>query len=98
MTETEAFRRQMPPPLALRPLNLPEQFVTSLSNDLGVVVVEDHRLPLISFRLAFRSGDANDPESRPGLSDMMAHLLTEGTATRPAADAEEVSVMARRWR
>lgn len=91
MTETEAFRRQMPPPLALRPLNLPEQFVTNLSNGLGVVVVEDHRLPLISFRLAFRSGDANDPESRPGLSDMMAHLLTEGTATRTSRQiAEEV--------
>jgi zinc protease len=55
------------------------------------VVVEDRRLPLISFRLAFRAGDANDPESRPGLSDMMAHLLTEGTTTRTSRQiAEEV--------
>ncbi len=91
MTETEAFRRQMPPPLAPRPLNLPEQFATTLSNGLGLVVVEDKRLPLISFRLAFRAGDANDPESRPGLSDMMAHLLTEGTTTRTSRQiAEEV--------
>ena len=91
MTETEAFRRQMPPPLASRPLNLPEQFATTLSNGLGLVVVEDKRLPLTSFRLAFRAGDANDPESRPGLSDMMAHLLTEGTATRTSRQiAEEV--------
>jgi zinc protease len=91
MTETEVFRRQMPPPLALRPLNLPEQFATTLSNGLGLVVVEDKRLPLISFRLAFRSGDANDPESLPGLSDMMAHLLTEGTAARTSRQiAEEV--------
>ena len=91
MTETEAFRRQLPPPLAPRPLNLPEQFAATLSNGLGLVVVEDKRLPLISFRLAFRSGDANDPESLPGLSDMMAHLLTEGTATRTSRQiAEEV--------
>src|SRR6266498_2649376 len=91
MTETEAFRRQMPPPLAPRPLNLPEQFATTLPNGLGLVVVEDKRLPLISFRLAFRAGDANDPESRPGLSDMMAHLLTEGTTTRTSRQiAEEV--------
>lgn len=91
MTETEAFRRQMPPPLAPRPLNLPEHLETTLSNGLGLVVVEDKRLPLISFRLAFRSGDANDPANLPGLSDMMSSLLTEGTATRTSRQiAEEV--------
>ena len=91
MTETEAFRRQMPPPLAPRPLNLPEQSATVLKNGLGLVVVEDKRLPLISFRLAFRSGDANDPAELPGLSDMMSHLLTEGTTTRTSRQiAEEV--------
>lgn len=91
MTQTEAFRRQMPPPLGLRPLNLPEPFETTLANGLEVVIVEDRRLPLVSFRLAFRSGDANDPESLPGLSDMMSHLLTEGTETRTSRQiAEEV--------
>ena len=91
MTETEAFRRQMPPPLAPRPLNLPEHIETTLTNGLGLVVVEDKRLPLISFRLAFRSGDANDPEAQPGLSDMMSSLLTEGTASRTSRQiAEEV--------
>jgi zinc protease len=91
MTQTEAFRRQMPPPLGLRPLNLPEPFETTLANGLQVVIVEDRRLPLVSFRLAFRSGDANDPASLPGLSDMMSHLLTEGTETRTSRQlAEEV--------
>ena len=50
MTETEAFRRQMPAPLAPRPLKLPEHLETTLANGLGLVVVEDKRLPLISFR------------------------------------------------
>jgi zinc protease len=91
MTETEAFRRQMPAPLAPRPLKLPEHLETTLANGLGLVVVEDKRLPLISFRLAFRSGDANDPVDRPGLSDMMSSLLTEGTAKRNSRQiAEEV--------
>lgn len=91
MTETEAFRRQLPPPLAPRPLNLPEQSATVLPNGLGLVVVEDKRLPLVSFRLAFRAGDANDPDDLPGLSDMMSHLLTEGTTTRTSRQiAEEV--------
>src|SRR5712692_4376431 len=89
MTEIETFRRQMPPPLGLRPLNLPEPFETTLRNGLQVVIVEDRRLPLVSFRLAFRSGDANDPAPFPGLSDMMSHLLTEGTETRTSRQIAE---------
>ena len=89
--QAETFRRQMPPPLAGRPLNLPDAFSATLSNGLGLVLIEDKRLPLISFRLAFRSGDANDPENLPGLSDMMSHLLSEGTETRTSRQiAEEI--------
>jgi len=46
---------------------------------------------MVSFRLAFRGGDSSDPAELPGLSDMMAHLLTEGTADRTSLQiAEEV--------
>src|SRR5262245_54381664 len=46
---------------------------------------------MVSFRLAFRGGDSSDPAEIPGLSDMMAHLLTEGTADRSSLQiAEEV--------
>lgn len=89
MIENEIFRRQMPPPLQPRSLNLPENFETTLANGLGLVVVEDKRLPLTSFRLAFRSGDANDPPALPGLSDMVSALLTEGTATRTSRQIAE---------
>lgn len=81
----------MPPPLAPRPLNLPEPYEKTLANGLGIVLIEDQRLPLISFRLAFRSGDANDPADLPGLTDMMSHLLSEGTETRTSRQiAEEI--------
>lgn len=91
MIQPEPFRHQMPAPLGLRPLHLPEPFETTLENGLQVVIVEDRRLPLVSFRLAFRTGDANDPAPLPGLSDMMSHLLTEGTETRTSRQlAEEV--------
>ena len=89
--QTENFRREMPPPLAPRPLNLPEPYEKTLANGLGVVLIEDKRLPLISFRLAFRSGDANDPADLPGLTDMLSHLLSEGTETRTSRQiAEEI--------
>lgn len=91
MMQTETFRREMPPPLAPRPLNLPESFETTLANGLTLALIEDKRLPLINFRLAFRSGDTNDPVELPGLSDMMSHLLTEGTTTRNSRQiAEEI--------
>src|SRR5437762_11461882 len=91
MIQTETFRRQMPPPLAPRPLNIPEPFETTLANGLTLVLVDDKRLPLISFRLSIRSGDANDPSELPGLSDMLSSLLTEGTETRSSRQlAEEV--------
>ncbi|HSQ22795.1 MAG TPA: pitrilysin family protein [Pyrinomonadaceae bacterium] len=91
MMQTETFRREMPPPLAPRPLNLPESVETTLANGLTLALIEDKRLPLINFRLAFRSGDANDPAELPGLSDMMSHLLTEGTTTRTSRQiAEEI--------
>jgi zinc protease len=81
----------MPPPLGPRPLNIPEPFETTLANGLKIVLVEDRRLPLMSFRLAFRSGDANDPSNLPGLTDMLTGLLTEGTETRTSRQlAEEV--------
>src|SRR5437667_647421 len=91
MIQTETFRGQMPPPFRPRPLNIPEPFETTLANGLTLVLVDDKRLPLISFRLSIRSGDANDPAELPGLSDMVSSLLTEGTETRSSRQlAEEI--------
>jgi zinc protease len=65
-----------------------------LPNGLEIVVVEDSRLPLVSLRLAFRFGDAHDPAMLPGLSDMLAGLLTEGTESRTSREiADEVARM-----
>jgi zinc protease len=56
------------------------------------VVVQDQRLPLVSYRLALRSGDAHDPAELPGLADMLTGLLTEGTQSRTSREiADEVA-------
>ncbi|HEX3084436.1 MAG TPA: pitrilysin family protein [Pyrinomonadaceae bacterium] len=89
--QPEDFRRHMPPPLAPRALNIPDAAEQKLANGLGLVMIEDKRLPLISFRLAFRSGDVNDPADLPGLTDMLSHLLSEGTESRTSRQiAEEI--------
>lgn len=65
-----------------------------LSNGLTIVVVEDHRLPLVSYRLAFRVGGAFDPPHLPGLIDLLAGLLPEGTESKTSRQiADEVARM-----
>jgi zinc protease len=54
-------------------------------------VVEDTRLPLVSYRLAFPVGGAFDPPELPGLTDLLAGLLPEGTESKTSKEiAEEV--------
>ncbi|HEX3557716.1 MAG TPA: pitrilysin family protein [Pyrinomonadaceae bacterium] len=92
LTQTEDFRQQPPAPLPPRALNLPSSEETTLENGLRVVVVEQERLPLVSFRLAFRTGDAFDPPELPGLTDTLTSMLVEGTESRTSRQiAEEVA-------
>jgi zinc protease len=94
MSQTEEFRRQAPSPLAPRPLNIPKPYETTLPNGLEIVVVEEPRLPLVSYRLALRTGNALDPKELPGLTSMMTNMLNEGTQTRQSKQiADEVARM-----
>ncbi|HKR12493.1 MAG TPA: pitrilysin family protein [Pyrinomonadaceae bacterium] len=92
MTETETFRSQAPPPLQPHPIAIPAPRETVLPNGLTVVVVEDRRLPLVSYRLAFPVGGAFDPPGLPGLTDLLAGLLPEGTESKTSREiADEVA-------
>ncbi|HYY57311.1 MAG TPA: insulinase family protein, partial [Pyrinomonadaceae bacterium] len=92
MNQTEEFRRQPPAPLPPRSINIPTPYEMTLANGLELVVVEDHRLPLVSYRLAFRTGNADDPAEMQGLTAVMADMLNEGTETRSSKQiADEVA-------
>jgi zinc protease len=94
MIQPETFRSQAPPPLPSHPITIPTPREITLPNGLTVVVVEDNRLPLVSYRLAFRVGGAFDPPQLPGLTDLLAGLLPEGTQSRTSREiAEEVARM-----
>ncbi|HSS20122.1 MAG TPA: pitrilysin family protein [Pyrinomonadaceae bacterium] len=86
MSSQTDFLKQPPPPLPARPILLPTASETVLANGLTLLVVEDSRLPLVSYRLAFRKGDAHDPVELPGLMDMLTGLLTEGTQSRTSRE------------
>src|SRR6185436_4915002 len=94
MSQTEIFRSQAPAPLPPRPLSIPAPREATLRNGLSLVVVEDSRLPLVSYRLAFPVGGAFDPPGLPGLTDLLAGLLTGGTQSRSSKEiAEEIARM-----
>lgn len=94
MSQPEIFRNHAPAPLPSHPISIPAAHETVLANGLSIVVVEDHRLPLVSYRLAFRVGGAFDPPAIPGLTDLLAGLLPEGTESHSSREiADEVARM-----
>jgi zinc protease len=94
MTQLEPFRNQPPAPLAPRPIVIPNASETVLPNGLTVLVIEDDRLPIVSYRFALRVGSAYDPPKLPGLTDLLAGLLPEGTESKSSKEiAERVARM-----
>ena len=78
---TPELRKTPPAPLGPVSFDIPRPFETTLDNSLRVIVFEDTRLSLVSYRLAFQSGDINDPKGQTGLTSAMASMLSEGTRT-----------------
>ncbi|HTV52032.1 MAG TPA: pitrilysin family protein [Steroidobacteraceae bacterium] len=80
----EAWRDQPPMPGAARPLSLPMPEHFTLPNGLTVLLVEQHRLPLVAADLLVLSGSEANPPDRPGLASLTAALLDQGTTRRSA--------------
>ncbi len=47
-----------------------------------ILVVEDHKLPLVTISISVRAGSLFEDPQKPGVADLTAGLLTEGTTTR----------------
>ncbi|HEY8562750.1 MAG TPA: pitrilysin family protein [Pyrinomonadaceae bacterium] len=87
----EDFRKSAPAPLAPVAFNIPQPFETTLVNGLKVVVLEDRKLPLVSFRLIFRHGNIHEPADAVGLNSAVAAMLSEGTESYSSKQlAEEI--------
>jgi zinc protease len=73
---------------------LPPVAETRLPNGMTVLLVEDHRFPMVTARLGFQAGTKYDPPELRGLSESTGALLTEGTADRTAREiAEQVAAI-----
>ncbi len=63
---------------------------TKLSNGLTVIVVENHKLPRVSFRV-FVNNDPVQEKEASGYLEMMGDLLLKGTTTRTKAQIDEAT-------
>ncbi len=86
---TMPIQTTAPAPLSPVPFQIPAPFETTLPNGLRVVIFDDERLPLVSFRLAFLSGDAHDPKDHTGLTSAMVSMMTEGTESYSSRELAE---------
>jgi len=57
-----------------------------LKNGLHILTVENHSLPYVSVGLLVRSGSADDPLTKSGLSSLTASLLERGSKAHSAAE------------
>lgn len=77
--------RTKPPMLGPPPaLHIPPVVVRELSNGVRLMIVERHSLPVADFILVVPTGATADPADRAGVANLVASMLTEGTATRNA--------------
>jgi zinc protease len=93
-----AAQGQEPPPAPAKPsqmkglapvnkdvlkIKLPRPTEADLANGAHLMVLEDHRVPSISFQIMMMgAGGYYDPAGLPGVADTTASLMDEGTTTK----------------
>lgn len=91
----EQARRQPPPESGpARDIQFPAIARAQTGSGLELNTVQFGGLPLVYLRLVVRSGSATDPAELPGLANLVAQMLKEGTRSRTSAQlAEDVEFL-----
>jgi len=78
-----------PAPEAPSPPQGPVAQRTELENGIVLLTLERPHLPVVAVEVEVAAGSAEDPADLPGLANLTASLLDEGTATRSASEIAE---------
>jgi len=89
--EEQNWRKTVPSPGPAPTFHLPVPVTFSLKNGLKVYLVRDTNLPILSATLVSRAGGEANPADKPGLSDLTASMLSEGTETRTSTQIAEAA-------
>jgi len=92
MAQKEApLPKDLPPYGVERPLAPPLVSASKLDNGLTVWLVPEPGFPKLALCIAVRGGFAADPADRPGISQLLAKTIDQGTKTRSARQvAQEI--------
>jgi zinc protease len=58
----------------------------TLSNGLKVVVIPDHRTPVVTQMIWYKVGSADETSGKSGLAHFLEHLMFKGTSKHPAGE------------
>src|SRR5690349_20101374 len=58
----------------------------TLANGLQVVVIPDHRTPVVTQMIWYKVGSADETPGKSGLAHFLEHLMFKGTAKHPAGE------------
>ena len=61
----------------------------TLANGLDVVVIPDHRAPVVTHMVWYRNGAADDPLGKSGIAHFLEHLMFKGTKRHPKGEFSE---------
>ena len=78
-----------PPTTPLEKLAVPPQVTWKLDNGLQVVLIHDPTVPKVTLLLTFLAGAGSDATLHPGIAQLAARVMKEGTATRSSREIRE---------
>lgn len=85
-----SFDRSKEPPYGPAPVvKVPQVWDSKLANGMRVVGIENNEVPLVQFDIAIDGGLLLDKPEKVGVANLMARLMTQGTAKKTPQELEE---------
>ena len=85
-----SFDRSKEPPYGAAPsVKVPQVWDSKLANGMRVYGIENKEVPLVQFDIAIDGGLLLDDPDKVGVANLMARMMTQGTARRTPQELEE---------
>lgn len=89
-----SFDRSVEPPYGESPtVNVPEVWDEELSTGIKVYGIEHNEVPLVQFQIQLKGGMLLENSDKIGVSNLLAELLTKGTANKTPEELENAIEM-----
>jgi len=62
----------------------------TLGNGMQVVVIPDHRAPVVTHMVWYKVGAADEPKGKAGIAHFLEHLMFKGTSNHPVGEFSQL--------